>query len=252
MAKNENHIDGIFNYCDRWCERCHVTNKCEVFERTHTDLQEDLDEANTIFWNKLTNTFKDTVLQLQKIAADLNINIDAEDDKALNLYIANAKQHHQELGQHPLIKYCKQYIKVASKVLEVNGAIKQHNDAYLQMMELGIKNHEETIIEVKELHNYYEIVQWYLYQIQVKFMRALPAFDDDFEDETNINDSNGSAKVALIATDRSLQAWQQIMHLIPDTEDDIIPLLALLQKIRTLGEKSFPNARAFVRVGLDS
>jgi hypothetical protein len=57
--------------------------------------------------------------------------------------------------------------------------------------------------------------------------------------------------VALIATDRCIVAWQHIMQALPDAQDDILPLLALLQKIRTLGEHTFTHARAFVRVGLD-
>lgn len=24
-------IPGIFNYCDRWCERCQMTSRCEIF-----------------------------------------------------------------------------------------------------------------------------------------------------------------------------------------------------------------------------
>jgi hypothetical protein len=28
-------IDGIFNYCDRWCERCAHTKVCRVFRDEH-------------------------------------------------------------------------------------------------------------------------------------------------------------------------------------------------------------------------
>ena len=31
MAKNPDFIPGIYNYCDRWCERCAFTARCMNF-----------------------------------------------------------------------------------------------------------------------------------------------------------------------------------------------------------------------------
>ena len=31
MAKNPDLIPGIYNYCDRWCERCAFTSHCLTF-----------------------------------------------------------------------------------------------------------------------------------------------------------------------------------------------------------------------------
>src|SRR5688572_14788934 len=31
MEVQDGFIVGIFNYCDRWCERCTLTNRCRVF-----------------------------------------------------------------------------------------------------------------------------------------------------------------------------------------------------------------------------
>jgi hypothetical protein len=169
----------------------------------------------------------------------------------MNVYMANLKKKRQEMEQHPLIKYSKQYMMAAREVLKNNNALQQKGEALIQLVELGVKDINETKKEVVQLNEYFEIVQWYLFQIQVKFMRALPTFDDDESGEAFESDSNGSAKVALIATDRCIVAWQHIMQWLPDEQDDILPLLGLLQKIRTLGEHTFPHARAFVRVGLD-
>jgi len=30
-SSNLKFISGIHNYCDRWCERCHFTERCEVY-----------------------------------------------------------------------------------------------------------------------------------------------------------------------------------------------------------------------------
>ena len=31
MAENPHLIPGIYNYCDRWCERCTFTSRCLTF-----------------------------------------------------------------------------------------------------------------------------------------------------------------------------------------------------------------------------
>ncbi|HTV00428.1 MAG TPA: hypothetical protein VMF13_07835, partial [Luteitalea sp.] len=34
MELLDGYIVGIFNYCDRWCERCPLTSRCRVFAST--------------------------------------------------------------------------------------------------------------------------------------------------------------------------------------------------------------------------
>jgi hypothetical protein len=251
MAANPKHIEGIYNYCDRWCERCNFTSHCAVYRSEEELSPEENDANNKMFWDKIANSFTDAITQLEKIAEERGITIAKADDAEMNLYMANVKKKRQEMVLHPLIKYSKQYMEEATILLENNKALKQRGETLLQLVELGIKDIGETKKEIIELNEYLEVVQWYLFQIRVKFMRALPTFDDDMEDDSFESESNGSAKVALIATDRCIVAWQHIMQALPDAQDDILPLLALLQKIRTLGEHTFPHARAFVRVGLD-
>jgi hypothetical protein len=251
MATNPKHIKGIYNYCDRWCERCNFTSRCAVYASEEGLSSEEKDINNKAFWDTIANSFADAIAQLQKIADERGIVLQADDDAEMNVYMANVKKKQQEMEQHPLIKYSKQYMMKARELLKSNEALQQKGEALIQLVELGVKDINETKKEVVQLNEYFEIVQWYLFQIQVKFMRALPTFDDDEGDEAFESDSNGSAKVALIATDRCIVAWQHIMQWLPDAQDDILPLLGLLQKIRTLGEHTFPHARAFVRVGLD-
>ena len=64
-------------------------------------------------------------------------------------------------------------------------------------------------------------------------------------------DSDGSAKVALIAIDRSISAWKLIYDLRLEAADSIQPLLFQLDKMRSETETEFPNARDFVRPGFD-
>jgi len=65
-------------------------------------------------------------------------------------------------------------------------------------------------------------------------------------------DSDGSAKVALIAIDRSIAAWGQMREHFVEHRDDILDVLVHLDRLRRKTETLFPDARVFVRPGFDS
>jgi len=77
-------------------------------------------------------------------------------------------------------------------------------------------------------------------------LRERPEILDEFP-----KDSDGSAKVALIAIDRSIAAWGEIRNVFPIRERDILDLIARLDRLRRKVEKEFPDARAFIRPGFD-
>jgi hypothetical protein len=99
-----------------------------------------------------------------------------------------------------------------------------------------------------------EVIRWYQFQIAAKTIRALMSREDDEdlgEEEINTKDSDGSAKVALIAMDRSIGAWRVMQLSMPDKEDSIHPLLLALERLRQSTEEAFSNARDFIRPGFD-
>jgi len=84
-------------------------------------------------------------------------------------------------------------------------------------------------------------------------MRALHGeLEDRFELPDDFpKDSDGSAKVALIAIDRSIAAWGKMLKYFPDQEDELLNILVKLEQLRRNSEKVFPNARTFIRPGFD-
>ncbi len=52
LAENKDFIPGIFNYCDRWCERCPFTARCMKFAMTreYDDDHEASDINKEKFW----------------------------------------------------------------------------------------------------------------------------------------------------------------------------------------------------------
>jgi len=98
-----------------------------------------------------------------------------------------------------------------------------------------------------------QVVRWYQHQIYVKLMRAVRG---ELEEESEIldefpKDSDGSAKVVLIAIDRSIAAWGEIRNLFPLRSNAILDMLVSLERLRKEVEKVFPAAREFIRPGFD-
>ena len=100
-----------------------------------------------------------------------------------------------------------------------------------------------------------EILYRYQFFIAAKVHRAFHGildFDgDDDPDELSDpqSDANGSAKVALIAVERSILAWTYLLS--PNNAADIRPIIELLETVKSKMEQKFPNARDFVRPGFD-
>ena len=66
------------------------------------------------------------------------------------------------------------------------------------------------------------------------------------------SDANGTAKIALIAIDRSLAAWSILYAEYTAQEDKTLSILLHLDRLRRSIEVVFPSALAFIRPGFDS
>jgi hypothetical protein len=97
------------------------------------------------------------------------------------------------------------------------------------------------------------VIQWYQAFIHLKFIRAIVSKlnGDDDEMEEGQRDYNGSAKIGIIAIERSIQAWVKLFELLPEQEDEFLKLLAMLEKMKTMAKTEFPGAERFKRPGFD-
>jgi len=119
-------------------------------------------------------------------------------------------------------------------------------------MQFGITN-VYPFEEPDPLEEAVQVIRWYQHQIYVKLMRAIRG---KMEEKTEImddyaKDSDGSAKISLIALDRSIAAWGEIHKHLPLHDNNTIDILTHLDRLRRKVEKVFPDARAFIRPGFD-
>ena len=228
LANNPDLISGIYNYCDRWCERCPLTSRCLVYatEQEQDDSPGNRDIHNEAFWKKLGSIFKETRKMIAEWATDAGLDLTepiAEDE-------SSSRRKRQLVDNHPLAKAGKKYANAASEWFREFD-----------------HEHAESLEEARE------VIQWYQYQIAVKTMRALSGRREELDEDPELpKDSDGSAKVALIGIDRSIAAWRLMQLSLPQRAETIITLILQLEKLRTRLEHGFPNARDFVRPGFDA
>jgi len=252
-SQKQDNIPGIYNYCDRWCERCEFTSRCANFEmQTNSSIEPEVrDMNNTAFWKSLSDLFNSLKIQLEEVAQHKDIDIFhgiGEDEISSKLNKRDAAKN------HPCSIKARDYISLTNTWFEESNNIFIEKEDELKLkIELHI-DEDNSLTESIHLKDRIEVIRWYQYQIYVKLSRALEGLFEDIinaEDEQP-RDSDGSAKVALIGIDRSVEAWTTLHHLFPDREDDILDILLHLDRLEKSVENIFPNARSFVRPGFDS
>jgi hypothetical protein len=229
LAQQEGFIDSIFNYCDRWCEKCHFTSKCRSFALSKDEPSSDSSEV----WEYLENTFKATMLMIQEKMQELGID-PSEIDK-----VDLSKEY--DPHDHPLYK------NVHSLSLEMHKWLSRNKPGKLPYEAPTANLSKENNPRLSES---IEIIYFYNFFISAKIYRALLDHSKYQLDEIQ-NDSNGSAKIALIAMDRLIGAWSVLMENMMDHEDEILDFLIKLAEVRKQTLIRFPNVLKFVRPGFD-
>jgi hypothetical protein len=252
LAENPEFIQSIYNYCDRWCERCPFTSRCLNFAMDSEEFgdQEAHDINNEAFWQRLTETFQMTLELLHEAAEEEGIDLESIDAKEFE----EQEKLNKELAKnHQCSRAAKLYSEMVDDWFDSAQDIFGHEDDEPDLevsADMGDVDPAEGISDFGEA---VEVVRWYQHLIYVKLMRAIRGeLDERLEilDEFP-KDSDGSAKVALIALDRSIAAWGEIRNLFPHRNNDILDILVHLEQLRRNAEKAFPEARAFIRPGFD-
>ncbi|MBI9037198.1 MAG: hypothetical protein JEY97_03625 [Bacteroidales bacterium] len=252
MASNPKFIPGIYNYCDRWCERCPLASRCFNFASSEKffDTQESKDIQNEKFWDKLHKVFEFTSELIHRSALEVGIDLEnIEEDEEIQKSIQEDKNKHKWARKHPVSKAGKKYYKKVDKWFEDSKLMFEQKGIELESffeMEIPGFDVEDELYKLKDA---VEIIRWYQYFIHIKTSRAMSSYGDF--DETSVHDGNGSAKIALIAIDRSIEAWAILLKVFTDQEDKILNIIIQLEKIKKLLEFFFPDARNFIRPGFD-
>ena len=242
QSNNSNQfIPGIYNYCNRWCERCEFTSKCMVF-----DMENEIESKRDEIDNGLT-TLEDIFSKYFNDSPNLNENtnefgIDFTDTE-------DGENFAEENKIKRLINESAGCAEESKKYFEmVNDWFNIQKNNMKKPSSLETKTLDKN--SISKIVDSIEVIQWYQYQIYVKIMRALS--DEDGEEIDDMpKDSDGSAKVALIGIDSSINAWENLLMHFSDEDKTIFNIILHLVELQHTVEEKFPNARNFIRPGFD-
>lgn len=241
-------IPGIYNYCDRWCERCPLTARCGVYAREQEALSDNPDIADPekeAYWEYISANFAEAMRMLQHAAEEFGIDLEALPDESDYL-----EEERRRIEGMEFVATARAYNTAGRAWLEAHREGVLH--AAARKVELALSGAEE---EFAVLEDAFSIVSWYLFQIEIKLQRAQHSreqqalFDEDqaFEEEQ----ANAAAKIALIGIERSLGAWNLLYQHLPEHQNQLIDLMATLERTRKLTVQHFPGAPGFRRPGFD-
>ena len=241
----EGFIPGIYNFCDRWCERCDFTEVCRTFAM-EKEFEEILDESE----NEPDNGKDDEEISEESFyyASEPDDKDDGPvDDSIFDMDPDEYDDPHKDFfspqnkaERHPLTVLVDKYVDGSHDWLEEQRNLVEDN--FTKFVAIG---------DPDELMGAFEIVLRYHFFVPVKLRRALHSYFQLEEGEGEAFDMNGTAKVMLIAMDDSLAALKVLKRFFKDKKAIIKKLIVQLTEVLTEAEKLFPDARKFIRPGLD-
>ncbi len=239
LAAKERFVAGIYNYCDRWCERCPQTLRCLNFSLSEEEFSdpETHDIRNEAFWRKLSEILGQTLELLREAGKKWGIELETldsvRDTKSIGANDEAAESH----------------------------VICRAADSYCKIVEDWFREREGLFfataapaIESIGLEEAIAVIRWYQYFIAAKVMRAIRGKMEEEEERSDefASDADGSAKIGLIGIDRSIGAWAVIPRYNRLYTESVFEIISLLSLLRQAVEETFPRARSFIRPGFDS
>ena len=242
MKKTNSHNDvaddkfiaGLYNYCDRWCERCEFTDRCRTFAMEQEWSDDDLDPKGESFVPRIKSIFAETKRMLIEKAEEMGIDPFAIDD--------------EEFAE----------IQKREKAFVDGDELSQLGDKYWRAAQKLLDKPEDwlpTSIDDGSIAEAMSVLCWFMFFIPVKMKSSLHSLldDDGYLEAGQALDpeshANGTMKIGLIAIDRSILAWTSLINY--DDKNRVQPIIDLLERLRAAAETRFPLARDFVRPGFD-
>ena len=251
--RNPRFIPGIYDYCDRWCERCEFSHRCAQFAMRSHDRPDDprtRDRENRKFWEALGSAvpaLKARARAKKKhTARPVSIEAAAAHEKRLDRRARTLGQRETNAAltySHMVDEWFNNELRLPLR----------HVRSLERRVEKGLTSVASAKGELVRLNDCVEVIRWYQTLIYVKISRAFMSLVEEEDDRTlaPVRDSAGSAKVALIAIERSLAAWVAMREMFPEETDSMLETLLHLDRLRRSVKRKFPKAKSFRRPGFD-
>jgi len=222
MEVQDGFIVGIFNYCDRWCERCPLTNRCRVFA---TLAEIDFEEGNGPLTEprmvRERRRLAEQMIELHAQAEELGEDALPKPGERLGLLPAGLESS-----------------ATPDPEVVANGA-----DLHKKMRQLALSANPAV-------RNATETIKYFSLFVPMKMMRAFSQVARHGPGDPQ-SDANGSGKAALLGLERMESAWRTLIETHHFSAPAAGPFLAEIARMQRNLARVLPDARTFIRPGLD-
>ena len=253
--ENKEYIEGIYNYCDRWCEKCRFTANCLLYTqeskiKTYEILNKgDISGIEEVFDKEIDRLENETEEDDKSFEGKLGKDyFEEEYENDEDVFDPEDKDILRESPRYPVNDLLDEFfIKSHTLIKTLNSKYNFNADSKEQLSDLSGKKSFDD----------FEIFVWYHTLIGTKIKRALFSLNDvNNEDDEEIReisagDMNGSAKVGIISIKRTIDALNNLHKILPVFSAEIEELFVLLGKILNLVDELFPDCMKFKRPGFD-
>lgn len=222
---------GIYNFCDRWCERCEDTAKCYLFAEDELQKGKKLlagqtNEDSDSWMKDIHHSFEVTGRLLERQFAEHGIDM-AEVVKEfgdVKSWDDGAEKKYKSL---PASKLSRQYMKECHEFLN-----KFHDNRLEYLPTLGME------IDYSDVRDEIEIISWYSTMLPTKIWRyyydreACRREEDNELKEMMLADLPKTFALVEKCLNRSLLAWNGLRGKRDDLKLEAKKFIALLNKIK--------------------
>ena len=251
----ENFIPAIFNYCNRWCERCRFINRCALGAAEQKRWKKDAPESNETTWEEVEENLREALGMLDKMIEEAGLEMpdpEAHDD------LPNDEAAEEEDEMNPMARQLTEQVRAfgTQYFKEVDGFFRQHVDLFkargievFPSQQPDWKSSDRSV-----LSDAVEIIRWNMHFQFVKAERAVYGMEEMAEEywEPYQSDANGSAKASILSTGESVKAWMTLREYLPELAEPMQAFEALLRQFRRLMQTYFYDWQKFVRPGFDT
>jgi hypothetical protein len=247
---NPQNIPGIFNYCNRWCERCAFSDRCTLYQQEQREWpDEGADMNEDSFWDKLKGNLENSIEMLQELASEQGVDLNEVTAEEQEEAFHDMQVNELKVTINPLTEMASNYLEICLNWTK-NTEIWDSLQAHIQSQAADAINELEAIRDESM-----EVIQWYMSMISGKVYAALSSKEEsNFWDQYPVAERhyNGVAKLVLVCLQESIEAWESLSTLFPSVPLQVQEAKELLHTMEILIREQFPDGMLFKGPGFDS
>ena len=246
-------ISGIYNYCDRWCEKCSYTNRCLLFKReAERDIKHILNDEDPndpeVFAKDIADSIMETYEFINKKIEEEDFpeyfdedDFDFDDEEIID------GEENPPAGirtvQHSLIDDSLTFFKEFNK--------------YYNLVKSKYPEEAEEKEGGNNLSENLSVIAWYSPQINVKSRSCiwgknkLTKVKNEMQKEIELDILNVNSRIAFVGIEKCINALTNIYELKQDVQQETLLLLSTAKKIKEMIANEFPNVFIYKRPYFD-